>query len=85
PATAARYIRISSNGSTSNIYNHIVEIEATYCVECAVSLAPTEGFEYDAVGNLTAETSRRGNTTTYEYDDLNRVVKQTDPQVDGAA
>ena len=42
-------------------------------------ITPVESFGYDAVGNLTSQTTRRGFTTTYEYDIYNRVSKQTDP------
>lgn len=47
------------------------------------SVNAVEVFGYDAVGNLTSKTSRRGNTTTYAYDNLNRVVAQTDPTITG--
>jgi RHS repeat-associated protein len=46
-------------------------------------IVPTEIFDYDDVGNLNFEVSRRGNRTDYTYDDANRVVRQTDPLVDG--
>lgn len=42
-----------------------------------------EVFEYDNVGNLTAKTSRRTHTTSYAYDNLSRVVAQTDPVLTG--
>lgn len=38
-----------------------------------------ETFAYDKVGNLTARTSRRGATTDYTFDTLNRPVRHTDP------
>ncbi|MCP4305072.1 MAG: hypothetical protein GY788_09400 [bacterium] len=83
PAAATRYMRISSNGNTTNSSNHLVEVQATRCVDCPVSFRAYEAFSYDAVGNLESETSRRGEITTYLYDDLNRVVRQADPQVTG--
>ena len=46
-------------------------------------IVPTEIFDYDNVGNLNYEISRRGNRTDYDYDDANRVVRQTDPLVTG--
>lgn len=46
-------------------------------------LQPVETFAYDAVGNQTTHTDRRGNTTTFQFDGLNRVVRQTDPSVNG--
>ncbi len=45
----------------------------------STTLSPAEIFAYDKVGNLTSETSRRGFTTDYEYDDLNRVASMLDP------
>ncbi|MGB8858510.1 MAG: RHS repeat-associated core domain-containing protein, partial [Ilumatobacteraceae bacterium] len=45
------------------------------------TVAPTEHFAFDAVGNLVARTDRRGETTTFTYDGLNRAVTQTDPAV----
>ena len=47
------------------------------------ALTPTELMTYDQVGNLTQRTSRRGEITTFEFDDLNRVVRQTDPLLTG--
>jgi YD repeat-containing protein len=49
----------------------------------AMTMAPSETFVYDKVGNLVSRTSRRGQTTTFGFDDLNRVVQQTDPLVAG--
>lgn len=46
--------------------------------------SPTEQFSFDPVGNLLTRTDRRGETTTYTYDGLNRAITQTDPAV-GAA
>ncbi|MCP4306804.1 MAG: hypothetical protein GY788_18400, partial [bacterium] len=80
-----RYIRTTSNGSTSNSDNHIVEIDATVCSDCLMALQPVETFRYDPVGNMSSQTSRRGETTIYAFDDLNRVVEQTDPLVTGEA
>jgi RHS repeat-associated protein len=45
------------------------------------AITPTESYVYDAVGNLLEYTSRRGETTTYEYDIYNHMVEQTDPAV----
>ncbi|WP_425619120.1 RHS repeat-associated core domain-containing protein [Anatilimnocola sp. NA78] len=39
--------------------------------------------EYDAGGNLIEEVDANSNTTTYEYDDLNRLVKIYAPDPDG--
>lgn len=46
-------------------------------------ITATEEMEYDRVGNLTERVSRRSETTTYVFDDFNRVVAQIDPLVDG--
>lgn len=43
------------------------------------TLQPTEIRSYDAVGNLIASTDRRGNTTDFEFDSLNRATRQTAP------
>jgi YD repeat-containing protein len=45
------------------------------------AITPSESYVYDAVGNLLEYTSRRGETTTYEYDIYNHMVEQTDPAI----
>lgn len=45
--------------------------------------AATETFGYDANGNLTSQTSRRGHTTDFVFNSLNQVLTQTDPLVSG--
>lgn len=42
-----------------------------------------ESWGYDAVGNRTSWTDRRGQVTTYTYDMLNRLVGRTDPKLTG--
>jgi RHS repeat-associated protein len=37
-------------------------------------------FTYDAVGNVTSVTDEQDHTTRFEYDELNRLVRTTDPQ-----
>ncbi len=44
-----------------------------------------EQWVYDAVGNLQRNIDRRGQTTVYDHDGLNRVVRQTDPKVNDQA
>jgi RHS repeat-associated protein len=39
----------------------------------------TEYYYYDAVGNLTSKTDRKGQTITYTYDQLNRLTQKTYP------
>ncbi len=46
--------------------------------------AATESYEYDAAGNRTASIDEYGNRTTYDYDAMNRVIKMTAPDPDGA-
>jgi RHS repeat-associated protein len=36
-------------------------------------------YEYDPAGNRTSTTDQEGNATSYEYDELNRLVKEIDP------
>ncbi len=48
---------------------------------CSTGCNPTETFVYDAVGNLTSETSRRGHTTTFVFNDFNLVATHTDPAI----
>lgn len=43
------------------------------------AITPVETTEYDPVGNPVAVTDRRGHTTTRGYDELDRLVTQTDP------
>ena len=48
-------------------------------------ITPFETFVFDAVGNLVSRTSRRGETTDFVFDDLNRVATVTEPLVSGEA
>ena len=57
----------------------------SYTPPGGVAIVPVELFGYDANGNLVSKTDRRGQTTTYLFDGLNRVVRQTDPKVGAAA
>lgn len=43
------------------------------------AITPTESRTYDPAGNLVALTDRRGQTTNYTYDPLNREVRRLDP------
>jgi RHS repeat-associated protein len=47
------------------------------------TLTPFEAYAYDRVGNLVASTDRRGQTTDFDFDARNRVVRQRDPLVAG--
>lgn len=44
----------------------------------------TKSWTYDSYGYFLTETDERGNTTTYTYDDLHRVLTMTSPDPDGA-
>jgi RHS repeat-associated protein len=46
------------------------------------AMSPTETYGYNAVGDLTSVTDRRGNTTTFDYDTLGRLVRRTQPKPD---
>ena len=63
------------------------EVAAHYgaLVAGPLTLQPSESFTYDKVGNLVSRTSRRGYTTDFVFDDLNRGVKQVDPLLGGEA
>jgi RHS repeat-associated protein len=55
--------------------------QPAYTPPGGTAITPTETYVYDAVGNLTSYTSRRGETTSYEYDIFNHMVEQTDPAI----
>lgn len=44
-------------------------------------ITPTESWVYDANGNVVSHTDPRGQTTTSDYDKLNRLVRVTEPRV----
>lgn len=54
-------------------------------VDASPTLTPVEKFWYDKNGNLTKHQDRRGNQTSYAFDQFNRVWRQTDPQLSGQA
>ncbi len=55
----------------------------TYTAPGGSPVTPTEQFVYDADSNMVTQTDRRGQTTSYQYDSLNRSVKSTLPTVGG--
>lgn len=70
---------------TSTTFDRLGRVTLIVHPESSVSggatVAPTEEFEFDTVGNLVSRTDRRGETTTFTYDGLNRAITQTDPAV----
>src|SRR5262249_10014787 len=57
----------------------------TYVTPGGLTVNASESWQYDAVGNLLKWTDRRGQSTTYDYDMRNRMVRQTDPKISGQA
>jgi YD repeat-containing protein len=47
----------------------------------SVPLTATETWAYTPNGNVASYTDRAGDTTTYEYDDANQVVRTIDPRI----
>jgi YD repeat-containing protein len=45
----------------------------SYTPPGGTAIVPTESFTYDPVGNLAGKTDRRGKTSTFSFDMLNRV------------
>ena len=60
-------------------------VHPAYTQPGGATLTPTELFVYDPIGNLKERTDRRGQTTAWTFDRLNRATTQTDPAVGGAA
>src|SRR5262249_35615886 len=50
----------------------------------SAALTRTSHYAYDVVGNQTSVTDAGGNTTTYTYDSLNRLIKATTATVTDA-
>jgi RHS repeat-associated protein len=57
----------------------------SYTPPGGVAVIPVEVFGFDGNGNVVSRTDRRGQTTSFVFDGLNRVVRQTDPKVGAAA
>ena len=57
----------------------------TYVTPGSQTVNASESWQYDAMGNVVKWTDRRGQTTSYDYNMRNRVVRQTDPKVSGQA
>ncbi|MBY0276502.1 FG-GAP-like repeat-containing protein [Candidatus Binatia bacterium] len=61
----------TSHGTTTFTYDALDRLESV------VDAAGTTTYGYDDVGNLTSTAYPNGVTTSYEYDDLNRLVRMT--------
>jgi RHS repeat-associated protein len=53
----------------------------TYSTPGGPTVVPTETFAYDHVGNVVSRTDRRGQTTSFVFDNWNRPVRQYDPPI----
>lgn len=58
--------------------DRVIEQIAGWRSDCPV----TTRFEYDSLGNKISETDGKGNVTSYDYDDQNRLIRKTLPQVE---
>ncbi len=84
--TRYEYDRQGNKTSVINPEQRVVDYlyDELYRVKTIVSQATSDGLEtntlqkYDGVGNLVWEQDRRGNATSYEYDDLHRLETITD-------
>jgi RHS repeat-associated protein len=52
-----------------------------YVPVTGTTITPTERWTYDANSNVGSFTDRRSQTTTFDYDKLNRVVRVTEPKL----
>ncbi|WP_186767770.1 choice-of-anchor D domain-containing protein [Blastopirellula retiformator] len=75
PDGAVVTLQSLSETTTYDVMGRIASITDIYGV--------TTSYTYDHEGNLLTETTPLG-TTTYEYDELNRLVKETSADPDGA-
>ncbi len=53
--------------------------QPTYTPPGGSAVTPFESMTYDKVGNLVTKVDRRGKTSTFEFDKLNRVFRTTTP------
>jgi RHS repeat-associated protein len=53
--------------------------QPTYTPPGGAAVTPFESMTYDKVGNLVSKVDRRGKTSTFEFDKLNRVFRSTTP------
>lgn len=79
-ATHTRDPRSNTTITTYDLLGRRVRIDhPAYTPLGGTTLTPYEAWTYDHVGNLISNISRRGQTTDYTFDMLNRVVQQRDP------
>ena len=62
------------NGNTTTYYYNCCRL-----ISNTDPLGYTENYSYDPVGNRTSVIDANGNTTAYEYDELNRLTRITSP------
>lgn len=53
----------------------------TYTTPGGLAITPSESWTYDGNSNVVSSTDRRGQTTTYDYDKLDRVVREVQPKL----
>lgn len=67
---------------TFDVLGRVVHVDYPSTINSAnTTVQSSESFSYDAVGNTVSHTDRRGYTTNYEFDGLNRAITKTDPAV----
>jgi RHS repeat-associated protein len=64
--------------SIKNI-TRIIAMTALFTFSVAHAVSPVTNFEYDANGNLTKVTDGLSNATTQQYDAVNRLIQQSQP------
>ncbi|MRX56156.1 DNRLRE domain-containing protein [Bacillus idriensis] len=66
---------------TSYQYDYLDRLKATILVKSSESDPESikVSYEHDAQGNIKTRTEPRGNQTTFEYNKVNQVIKETDP------
>jgi len=82
-------VQDASGHTVTYIYNSdnllISTIDPSAVASQAVTRTRVTNYAYDVMGNRTSSTDANGNTTTYTYDALNRMVTVTTPRVANAA